>query len=248
MNKLAFRINSKVGRSQGRIVSFHRSKGSKKLYKFVDFSRSLVDVIGKVLHIQKAPYRTGYIGLIGYSNGYMGYILANEGLREGDLILNSLHDVFDPLYKEKLPILGNISCYLRYLPIGKQVYNLEDYPGRGGRYSRSAGTFSLIRKKFKSYCLVQVSSGELRRFSLDCIGTLGRVSNSKHRELGFRKAGVKRWLGKRPIVRGRAMNPVDHPHGGRTNGGITPKTAWGKIAKGIKTSRRVGIILRKGRR
>ena len=194
----------------------------------------MVNIKGKVLSIEKEPYRTGYILSVLYSNGYFSYMLAVEGLKIGDYIINKRSDFTN--YNQSA--LG-LSCPLKYVRVGEKISNIEWYPGIGGRVSRSAGTFSKIIKKYNDIAVIKLNSGEFRLFLLNCMCTIGRVSNIKHNEAIIKNAGSNRLLGWRPVVRGRAMNPVDHPHGGRTNGGITPRTPWGGLTRGVSTKKRV---------
>jgi len=155
-----------------------------------------------------------------------GYMLAISGMQVGDFIINCASTQTNDV---------GISCPLKYIKVGEKLHNLEYFPGTGGKISRSAGTFAKIIKKYKTNALIKLASGEYRLFYLNCMATIGRVSNLAHNEISIGKAGNQRLLGWRPVVRGRAMNPVDHPHGGRTNGGIVPRTPWGAITRGVKT-------------
>lgn len=230
MEKLIVGINRSLGRNRGLISSYHRQRGKKKNYKIIDFSRNLLNIKGKIKFIIKDNYRTGYISGIVYTNGYFSYILAAHGMKVGDFILNK--SIIN--FKNDETQLG-LSCQLNYIKVGYKIHNLEYFPGTGGKISRSAGTFSKIIKKYDLNVLIKLSSGEYRLFYKNCVCTIGRVSNITHNEIIIKKAGVNRLLGWRPVVRGRAMNPVDHPHGGRTNGGISPRTPWGALTRGVKT-------------
>jgi large subunit ribosomal protein L2 len=243
MKKLRFGIKSAYGRNKGLISSYHRQRGVKKLYRILDFGRNLVNIKGKVVSLEKEPNRTGYIIGVVYSNGYFSYMLAVDGLKVGDSILNKSSDFKD----DNQSILG-LSCPLKYVRVGEKISNIEWYPGLGGRVSRSAGTFSKIIKKYKDIALIKLNSGEFRLFLLNCMCTIGRVANIKHNEIKIKNAGIARLLGWRPVVRGRAMNPVDHPHGGRTNGGITPRTPWGALTRGVLTKKRVTACIVKKRK
>ncbi|MCB0537517.1 MAG: 50S ribosomal protein L2 [Bacteroidetes bacterium] len=239
MVKLKFKIGSRYGRNKGRISSFHRERGLKKLYYSVDFDRYLYGIKGKIISFDFDRHRTGKIGLVYYTNGILSYVLCAESSKEGDFIegftfaTNNSHTT-------------NYFSTGSYGPIGlltpgTRVYNLELFPGSGGKVSRSAGTFSTILKVYSSFVLVKLPSGEQRLFDKRCICNVGRVGNVEHSFQIIGKAGIMRKLGKRPIVRGRAMNPVDHPHGGRTNGGIVPKTPWGRLAKGVVTRNKKNV-------
>lgn len=219
MDKIRIGFKSAYGRNNGRISSYHRERGTKKVYSVIDFNRSLCHVKGKIKFIKKDRFRSSYIAGIWYSNNYFTYMLAVEGLKVGMYVMTMLEELVD--YKQKQV---GLSCVIRNVKIGEKIHNLELLPGRGGKFIRSAGTFSKIIKKYPETALLKLSSGEFRLFLLDCMCTIGRVANIHHHEEHLKKAGENRWRGWRPIVRGRAMNPIDHPHGGRTNGGIAPRT------------------------
>jgi len=227
MNKLKIGFKSAVGRNRGRISSFHRERGLKKIYNIIDFGRGLCDIRGKIKIIFKSLNRTSNIAGIAFTNGIFTYMLAVEGMKVGDYIYNT--------NKEILNNENGISCPIQYIKLGQKFHNLEYYPGSGGKISRSAGTFSKIIKKYEKNILIKLKSGEFRLFFYNSMCTIGRVSNIKHNQIIIKKAGINRLLGWRPVVRGRAMNPVDHPHGGRTNGGIIPRTPWGFLTRGVKT-------------
>ena len=230
MEKLIFGINRALGRNRGLISSYHRERGKKKNYKIIDFNRNLLDIKGKIKFIIKDNYRSSYVAGVVYTNGYFSYILAAHGMNVVDYIINKSN-----INVKNDEIQTGIACQLNYVKIGYKIYNLEYFPGSGGKISRSAGTFSKIIKKYNNNILIKLSSGEYRLFYKNCVCTLGRVSNIEHNEFIIKKAGINRLLGWRPVVRGRAMNPVDHPHGGRTNGGISPRTPWGFLTRGVKT-------------
>jgi len=212
----------------GRITSDHRGGGHKKLYRLVDFKRNKLDIFATVERIEYDPNRTAFIALLKYDDGEFAYILATQKLKVGDKVISSANaDI-----KE-----GN--CLpLRSIPIGSLVHNIELKVGKGGQICRSAGAFCNLAGKDNGYAQIKLSSGELRLVSLECKATLGVVSNSDHQNISHAKAGRNRWLGRRPVVRGVAKNPVDHPHGGgegKTSGGRHPVTPWGKPTKGKKT-------------
>lgn len=243
MEKLIFGINRALGRNRGLISSYHRERGKKKNYKIIDFNRNLLNIKGKIKFIIKDNYRSSYIAGVAYTNGYFSYILAVHDMSVGDYIIN----------KNNINIKNDetqtgVACQLNFVKIGYKIHNLEYFPGNGGKISRSAGSFSKIIKKYNDNILIKLSSGEYRLFYKNCICTLGRVSNIKHNELILKKAGINRLLGWRPVVRGRAMNPVDHPHGGRTNGGISPRTPWGAITRGVKTVKNINSNIIKKRK
>ncbi len=231
--RLKFRITEKVGRNRGLISSYYREKGRKKLYRNVDFYKYLSSEYGYVLKIEKDSYRTGNVALIYYLNGIISYSLCSDKTAIGDIIYVNRDDKKDILnYK------NGWSCSLFFVNIGEKIFNIELVPKKGGKISRSAGTYSVVIKKYTDKCLLKLSSGEYRLFSLLCFCCIGRVSNIFAKEINIGSAGRNRYLGWRPHVRGVAMNPIDHPHGGRTKGGIFPKTPWGKLAIGIKTRKR----------
>lgn len=231
MIKLKYNIKEQFGRNRGRISSYHRQGGKKKLFRVIDFWRYLVDVEGKVLTIEKDSYRSGVLGLVYYLNGLISYILLSSDLKVGSSIINIRS-------KKEIKIMPGLSCLLGSVPVGTKIFNLELIPGEGSKIGRSAGVFMVLVKKYDRFGVVRLASGEFRLFSLDCFCSIGRVGNVMHHRSKIGSAGQSRLNGRRPIVRGRAMNPVDHPHGGRTNGGITPKTPWGLIAKGQKTRKK----------
>lgn len=223
-------LNKTAGRnSQGRITSRHRGGGATRKYRIIDFKRQKDNIVGKVATIEYDPNRTAYIALINYADGEKRYILAPRGLKVGDNI-ESGTDV-DIKTGNALP-LANI-------PLGTVVHNIEMYPGRGGQLARSAGAHAQLVGKEKGYAQLRLPSGEYRLVSLDCRATVGQVGNVEHENIVIGKAGKNRHRGLRPRVRGTAMNPVDHPHGGgegRTSIGMpSPLTPWGKPTLGYKT-------------
>ena len=243
VKKLKYGFHKVYGRSKGRICSYHLGGGHKKLYRFIDYKRVLTGVPAKIIKIEKDPYRSAPLFLVGFSNGLLGYHLGISGLGVGDYLEVSRCTSSDDLDQ------SGLSCPLGVVKVGCKVHNIEFYPGSGGALSRSAGSFSVILKKYPHKILLKLSSGEYRLFSSDCLCTIGRVSGINHKEINLIKAGRVRWLGRRPIVRGQAMNPIDHPHGGRTNGGKVPVTPWGRIAKGKTTrKRRKNLFIVKRRR
>ncbi|MFH0826919.1 MAG: 50S ribosomal protein L2 [Candidatus Omnitrophota bacterium] len=215
----------------GRITVRHRGGGHKRMLRFIDFKRDLLDVPGKVLGIEYDPNRSARIALIEYPDRGKRYILAPLGLTVGDAIVASNQ-------KETELKIGN--CLpLRHIPSGTLIHNIEINKGRGGQVVRSAGASAQIMAKEGDFAHVRMPSGEVRLVDLDCHGTIGQLSNVEHEAIILGKAGKKRWLGIRPTVRGLAMNPVDHPHGGGEGksgqGNPHPVTPWGKPTKGYKT-------------
>ncbi|AEI14154.1 ribosomal protein L2 [Flexistipes sinusarabici DSM 4947] len=222
-------LAKKGGRnSYGRITVRHKGGGNKRLYRVIDFKRNKIDVPGVVKTIEYDPNRSARIALIVYADGEKRYILAPIGLKVGDHVLSGKDADIKP---------GN-SLLLKEIPVGTVLHNVELRPGKGGQLARSAGTYSQLLSKEKGYCHVRLPSGEIRLVNAECRATVGQVSNPEHENLSVGKAGKNRWFGIRPSVRGVAMNPIDHPHGGgegRTSGGRHPVTPWGKPTKGYKT-------------
>ena len=222
--------------NQGRITSYHRGGGAKRLYRFIDFKRNEdSNYIGKVIRLEYDPNRTAFIALV-YSketNSYK-YIIAPEKLEIGSTIQSS--------HKSDISIVTGNTLKLKHLPVNIPIHNIELYPGKGGQLVRSAGTYAeIVKKGDDGYASVSLPSGEVRYIRLDCKATVGIVSNYNHKNIKLGKAGASRWLGKRPVVRGVAMNPVDHPHGGgegKTSGGRPSVTPWGRPTKGYKTRKK----------
>lgn len=214
--------------SFGRITSRHIGGGHKQKYRIIDFRRNKIDIPAKVASIEYDPNRSARIALLNYSDGEKRYILAPLNLKVGDVVLASSSADIKP---------GN-SLPLRAIPLGTIIHNIELKIGKGGQLARSAGTFAQLMAKEGKYAQVKLPSGEVRMVLLDCMATVGQVGNIDHENVTIGKAGRSRWLGRRPKVRGVAMNPVDHPHGGgegRTSGGRHPVTPWGIPTKGYKT-------------
>lgn len=220
----------------GRITSFHRGGGHKQLYRLVDFKRNLLGVPGKVKRIEYDPIRTSKIALVAYSNGFISYIIATSNLKVGDVIISMDPKLNWNTLEFNVQEKGS-TFFLKNCKVGDEVCNIELRPGSGGKVMRAAGTYGIIKKKdeLSNYVIIKMRSNEERMFSGDCSAVLGRISNEEHRFKKLSKAGENRWRGKRPVVRGVAMNPVDHPHGGRTPGGRVCVTPWGKLTKGKKT-------------
>lgn len=214
--------------NDGRITCRHKGGGVKRRYRIVDFKRNKEDIPAKVQAIVYDPNRTCNLALMAYADGYKNYILAPNGLKAGDTIISSA----DADIK-----VGN-SKKLKNIPVGTLVHNVELNPGAGGQMARSAGAYVQVMAKEGSEVLLRMPSGELRKVKEDCRATIGQVGNLEHEKRNLGKAGVSRKLGIRPSVRGVAMNPVDHPHGGgegRTSGGRHPVSPWGTPTKGYKT-------------
>ncbi len=214
--------------SFGRITSRHIGGGHKKKYRIIDFRRDKRGIPAKVTSIEYDPNRSARIALLNYADGEKRYILAPLNLKVGDTIIASVDADIKP---------GN-ALPLRSIPLGTIIHNIELKLGKGGQLARSAGTFAQLMAKEGKYAQVKLPSGEVRMVLQDCVATIGQVGNIDHENVSLGKAGRSRWLGKRPKVRGVAMNPVDHPHGGgegRTSGGRHPVTPWGIPTKGYKT-------------
>jgi large subunit ribosomal protein L2 len=231
--RLLLSLKKGAGRNKsGRITIRHRGGGSKRLYRIVDFGQEKIDTPAKVVALEYDPYRTAFIALLEYNDGDKRYRLAGQGMKVGDNLICS----------EKAEIkLGN-RMKLKNIPVGTMVYNIELSPGKGGIMARSAGNAAKILAYEEKYVNLEMPSSEIRTFLGDCYATVGSVSHSEWRYTVIGKAGRNRLRGRRPSVRGLAMNPVDHPHGGgegRTSIGLKyPKTPWGKHALGVKTRRK----------
>ena len=212
----------------GRITIWHRGGGHKRLYRMIDFKRNIIDIEATVERIEYDPNRTCFIALIKYDHGAHSYILATQDMKAGDKVISA--DVVDIKDGNTMP--------LNNMPVGTNVHNIEMKAGKGGQMMRAAGCFAQLVGKDSGYAQLKLRSGELRVVPLECKATIGIVSNMDHKNETIGKAGRNRWLGRRPVVRGVAMNPVDHPHGGgegNTSGGRHPVTPWGTKTKGKKT-------------
>lgn len=222
-------LNKSGGRnSKGRITKRHAGGGHKRKYRVIDFKRNKKDVPGRVASIEYDPNRSARIALIVYTDGEKRYILCPKGLQDGDTIVTS----------EDADIKPGNAMSIRSIPLGTWVHNVELKPGKGGQLARSAGAYAMIAAKEGKYAQLRLPSGEVRLVHQDCNATVGQVGNVDHENVKIGKAGRNRWLGKRPKVRGVAMNPVDHPHGGgegKSAGGRHPVTPWGVPTKGFKT-------------
>jgi len=222
---------SKTGgrNNRGRITSRHIGGGHKKLYRLIDFKRNKFDSVATIERIEYDPNRTAYIALIKYEDGELSYILAPAKLNPGDKVVSGNDDV-DIKIGNCLP--------LKNIPVGTIVHNVEMKPGKGGQIARSAGASVSLVGKDSGYAQLKLASGELRIVLLSCMATIGTLSNADKKNTIVGKAGRNRWLGKRPHVRGVAMNPVDHPHGGgegKTGEGRHPVDPWGNLTKGYRT-------------
>ncbi|MDD5247136.1 MAG: 50S ribosomal protein L2 [Candidatus Omnitrophica bacterium] len=227
-------LKSKGGRNaHGRITVRHQGGGHKRMLRIIDFRRQIMDVPAKVTAIEYDPNRSSRIALLEYPNKVKTYIIAPLGLKVGDEVLSS--DQKDTEAKT-----GNCML-LRYIPSGTMIHNIELFKGKGGQIVRSAGSSAQIMAKDENFAHIRLPSTEVRLVSLDCHATIGQVSNVEHEAMSIGKAGRSRWMGIRPTVRGLAMNPVDHPHGGGEGksgqGNPHPVTPWGKPTKGYKTRR-----------
>ena len=222
-------LTKKGGRNNtGRITARRIGGGHKRRYRVIDFRRRKFDVPGVVERLEYDPNRTAFIALIRYKDDELAYILAPQRLAVGDQVVAG----------DRVDVKPGNAMPLRNMPVGTIVHNVELKPGKGGQLARSAGAYAQLVGRDMAYAQLKLTSGELRLVRGDCMATVGAVSNQDQANIKLGKAGRKRWLGKRPSVRGVAMNPIDHPHGGgegRTSGGRHPVTPWGKPTKGRKT-------------
>jgi large subunit ribosomal protein L2 len=212
----------------GRVTSRHRGGGHKRLYRVVDFKRDKLDIPARVARIEYDPNRSTRLALLNYADGERRYILAPDQLKVGDTVISSPRADIKP--GNTLPLVN--------IPLGTTIHNIELYPGRGGQMARSAGTYAQLMAKEGKYAQLKMPSGEVRKVLVTCRATIGQNGNLEHENITIGKAGRARWLGQRPRVRGVAMNPVDHPHGGgegKSSGGRHPVTPWGVPTKGYKT-------------
>ena len=226
-------LRRSAGRNnRGRVTMRHRGGGSKRMYRVIDFKRDKVGINGKVASVEYDPNRSARVALVHYADGEKRYILAPLGLSLGDRVESGPRAEIKP---------GN-TLPLRNIPAGTLVHNLELTPGRGGQMVRSAGASAQVLSREEPYVLIRLPSGEVRRLLLDCQATVGQIGNVDHKNIKLGKAGKTRHRGRRPRVRGVAMNPVDHPHGGgegRSPIGLPgPKTPWGKPTLGYRTRRK----------
>jgi large subunit ribosomal protein L2 len=238
-------LNKTGGRNnKGRVTSRRRGGGHKRLYRVIDFKRTKFDVPATVQRLEYDPNRSAFIALIKYEDGEEAYILAPQRLQEGDAVISANRADIKP---------GN-AMPMANMPVGTIIHNVEMKPGRGGQLARAAGTYVQLIGKDSGFAQLRLTSGELRMVPAKCMATVGAVSNSDNQNINLSKAGRNRWLGKRPQVRGVAMNPVDHPHGGgegRTSGGRHPVSPWGKPTKGARTRKKKksdDLIMRRRRK
>jgi large subunit ribosomal protein L2 len=229
LKALASGKRSTGGRNNhGHITTRHHGGGHKKLYRVIDLKRRKFGVEGVVERLEHDPNRSGFIALVKYADGERAYILAPQRLSPGDSVIAG----------ERADIKPGNALPMRNIPVGTIIHNVEIKPGRGGQMARSAGTFAQLVGRDQGYALLRLSSGEVRRVDADCLASIGAVSNPDRQNVKIGKAGRNRWKGIRPTVRGTAMNPIDHPHGGgegRTKGGRHPVSPWGQPTKGYKT-------------
>lgn len=240
-------LRKRSGRNvQGRITVRHRGGGHKRLYRLIDFKRDKVDIPARVRSIEYDPNRSARIALLVYGDGEKRYIIAPLGLQVGDTVTSG----------EGAEVRVGNALPLERIPLGTLVHNIELYPGRGGQMVRSAGTSAQVLAKEGDYVTLRLPSGEMRLVRKECMATIGQVGNVDHGNIKFGKAGRRRWLGWRPAVRGSAMSPRDHPHGGGEGrspiGMPSPKSPWGKKTLGKKTRRNKAtdkyIVRRRGKR
>jgi large subunit ribosomal protein L2 len=232
----------KSGRNNnGHITTRHKGGGHKHHYRVVDFVRNKDGIPAKVERIEYDPNRTAHIALVCYADGERRYIIAPRGVEAGATLLSGA----------EAPIKAGNTLPIRNIPVGSTIHCVEMLPGKGAQIARSAGAAVTLMAREGIYAQVRLRSGEVRKIHIDCRATIGEVSNEEHNLRQYGKAGAKRWLGIRPTVRGTAMNPVDHPHGGgegRTSGGRHPVSPWGVPTKGYKTrknKRTTNMIVRR---
>lgn len=221
---------SKTGgrNNSGRITARRIGGGHKQRYRMVDFKRRKFGVPAKVERLEYDPNRSAFLALLRYSDDQTAYVLAPQRLSVGDTVISG----------ERVDVKPGNAMPMRNIPVGTIIHNIEMKPGRGGQIARAAGAYAQLVGKDAGYALLRLSSGEQRMVRAECLATVGAVSNPDNKNIKLGKAGRRRWLGKRPSVRGVAMNPIDHPHGGgegRTSGGRHPVTPWGKPTKGKRT-------------
>ncbi len=225
-------IGENSGRNNfGRITSRRRGNGHKRLYRFIDFRRNKFGIPASVAEIEYDPNRTARIALLHYADGEKCYIIAPHGLKQGDTISSG----------DSVDIKPGNATKISHIPVGTVLHNIELHPGKGGQFCRAAGAYAQLIAKEGQYALLRMPSGEIRKILVECYATVGQVGNLDHENISIGKAGRNRWLGRRPKVRGVAMNPIDHPLGGgegRSSGGRHPVSPWGMPTKGFKTRNR----------
>ncbi len=229
VKKLTEGLRKSGGRNNnGRITVRWRGGGAKRRYRIIDFKRIKDEMTATVERLEYDPNRTAFIALVRYEDGEETYILAPQRLKAGDKVVSG----------DKVDVKPGNAMPMKSIPVGTIIHNVEMKPGKGGQIARSAGTYAQLVGRDAGYALLRLSSGETRMVRAECRATIGAVSNPDQQNIVIAKAGRSRWLGRRPSVRGVAMNPIDHPHGGgegRTSGGRHPVTPWGKPTKGKKT-------------
>ena len=232
--KLTTALRKTGGRNNhGRITSRRRGGGHRRRYRIIDFKRNKFDLSAVIESIEYDPNRSPRIALVKYDDGEKKYIIAPEGLKVGDKILSSMEN--------KIPFKTGNAMPIGKIPEGLLLHNIELKPGKGAQMARSAGSYARIMASEGGMVTLKLPSGELRMISEQCIATIGTVGNKSHENISIGKAGRARWMGRRPKVRGVAMNPVDHPHGGgegKTSGGRHPVSPWGTPAKGFRTRKK----------
>jgi large subunit ribosomal protein L2 len=225
-------LSRKYGRAKGKISVRHKGGGHKRRYRLVDFKMDKFNIPGMIVAIEKDPNRSALIALVVYKDGEKRYVLASEEMKKGKEIISG----------ENVPIKKGNRTKLKNIPVGTIISNIEILEKKGGQIVRSAGSGATIMATDEKMAQIKLSSGEIRLVNKECYATIGQVSNFEHNSINLGKAGKSRWLGRRPAVRGSAMNPVDHPHGGgegRQGIGLKhPKTPWGKPALGKKTRKK----------
>ncbi len=227
--------------NQGRVTTRHKGGGHKQHYRLVDFKRNKDGIAGRVERLEYDPNRSAHLALVLYADGERRYMIAPRGVEQGSEVMSGSDAAIKP---------GN-ALPLRNIPVGTQIHCVEMKPGKGAQIARSAGAAVQLVAREGNYATLRLRSGEMRRIHVECRATIGEVGNAEHNLRSLGKAGAKRWRGIRPTVRGVAMNPVDHPHGGgegRTSGGRHPVSPWGTPTKGYKTranKRTDGMIVRR---
>src|SRR5215468_8138136 len=211
--------------NHGHLINSRIGGGHKRRYRMIDFKRRKFDMPATVERLEYDPNRTAFIALVKYEDGDLSYILAPQRLKAGDIVVSG----------ERVDVKPGNAMPLKNIPVGTIVHNVELKPGKGGQMARAAGAFVQLVGRDQGSALLRMSSGEVRMVQAECMATIGAVSNPDNQNTALGKAGRSRWLGIRPSTRGIAMNPVDHPHGGRTNGGMHWVTPWGISTKGKKT-------------
>jgi large subunit ribosomal protein L2 len=230
--KLTKGTKSTGGRNNlGRITTRFRGGGNKRRYRQIDFKRNKDGIAATVKSIEYDPNRTANIALLFYADGEKAYILATVGMKVGDTVMSG----------PKAEIKSGNCMKLKEMPIGSTIHNIEMHAGRGAKLARSAGQSAVLRAREEKYAMIKMPSGEIRQLNVECKATLGQVGNLEHMKINLGKAGKNRYKGRRPHVRGVAMNPVDHPMGGgegKSSGGGHPQSPWGQLAKGKRTRKR----------